>query len=93
MKHESVDPDEFAGPDQAGTEGPPWKLLALLVVIVLLAIFFFQNDSRASVSFLWLDLSAPTWVWFFILFLVGVAVGWFGHMIRIRRQAKKAQGA
>jgi uncharacterized integral membrane protein len=67
--------------------GPAMIIAAF--ILILAVIFIFQNTDTSAVSFLWLELEAPTWVWFFILFLVGVAAGWFGHMIRIRRQAKK----
>ncbi len=65
-------------------------MIIAAIILILAVVFIFQNTDTSDVSFLWLDLSAPTWVWFFILFLVGVAVGWFGHMLRLRRQAKKA---
>ena len=65
-------------------------MIFAVIVVILAGVFIFQNTESSSASFLWLDLEAPTWVWFFILFLVGVAVGWFGHMLRLRRQAKKA---
>jgi uncharacterized integral membrane protein len=66
-------------------------MIIAAIILILAAVFIFQNTDTSAVSFLWLELEAPTWVWFFILFLVGVAVGWFGHMIRNRRQAKKLQ--
>lgn len=73
MKHETVTPDEFDGAD-AGTEGPPWKLLALLIVVVLLAIFFFQNGERAPVEFLWLDGEWPLWLVIGISVVVGIVL-------------------
>ncbi len=65
----------------------PGMIIAVIVVI-LAGIFIFQNTDTSSASFLWLDLEAPTWVWFFILFLIGVAVGWLAHLLRVRRQSK-----
>ena len=77
MKHESINPDEI-GIDDAGTEGPPWKLLALLVVVVALAIFFFQNGERAPVQFLWLDGDWPIWLVIGISVVVGIILDRLG---------------
>ena len=61
-------------------------MIVALVIVVLAGIFIFQNTVTSSVRFLWLD--APTWVWFVMLFLVGVAVGWLAHLLRVRRATK-----
>jgi uncharacterized integral membrane protein len=55
-------------------DGPPWKLIALLVVMVALAIFFFQNGDDAPVEFLWIDATWPVWA------VIGVSVA-FGIVI------------
>jgi uncharacterized integral membrane protein len=71
-----------------GDEGPPWKLIALLVVVVALAIFFAQNGDDAPVEFLWLDANWPVWVVIGVSVLAGVAldrlVGW--QLRRARRR-------
>lgn len=54
-------PDERRDP-------PPFKLLALLVVVAGLAIFFFQNADDAAVRFLWIDAEWPMWL------VIGVSV-------------------
>ena len=87
MTHEGATPE--AGPPAKDRDLTPAMIVAAIIV-VLAAIFIFQNTASSDVSFLWLDLVAPTWVWFFILFLVGVAVGWFAHLTRVRRAAKRA---
>ena len=84
MTHEQI--PESTPPKQRDLS--PGMIVAAIVV-VLAGIFIFQNTDSSSVSFLWFDLEAPTWVWFFILFLVGVAIGWLGHIVRLRRQGKR----
>lgn len=61
-------------------------MIVAVIVVILAVVFIFQNTATSSVKFLWLDLEAPTWVWFFILFLIGVAAGWLGHIVRTRRR-------
>ena len=46
----------------SGSDGsPPWKLIALLIVVVAIAVFFFQNRDETPIHFLWLDGSWPVW--------------------------------
>lgn len=46
----------------SGTDGgPPWKLLALVVVLAGVVTFFFQNREETLVHFLWIDGSWPVW--------------------------------
>jgi uncharacterized integral membrane protein len=65
--------DQFEAP-QVTDEGPPWKLIATLVLVGLLAIFFFQNGNKAQVDFLWLDGEWPIWAVIGISVLIGVAL-------------------
>ena len=89
MKHEQVD-DEF-GADVDGS-GPPWKLLALLVVVVALAIFFFQNGSDTQIEFLWFDFTWPVWAVIGISVLIGIVLDrlgtWQWRRARNRRAAE-----
>ena len=66
----STDSEAPRGP----SDGPPWKLLALLVVVVGLAIFFFQNGHDAPINFLWIDGSWPLWLVIGISVLIGVVL-------------------
>lgn len=59
-------------------EGPPWKLLALLVLVVLLAVFFLQNGTDVPVEFLWLDGTWPLWTVIGISVVVGVVLDRLG---------------
>ena len=55
-----------------GSDGaPPWKLIALLIVVAGLATFFLQNGSDAPVQFLWMDGSWPVWT----VIAISVAIG------------------
>jgi uncharacterized integral membrane protein len=91
MTHEHHDPEASA---ESGRSGPNLKLIALLVVVVGLAFFFFQNGERAPVEFLWLDGNWPVWTVIGISVLVGVAldrlVTW--QWRRARRRKQVAQG-
>jgi uncharacterized integral membrane protein len=71
MKNERIDDDTTA---ESGTAGPPWKLLALLIVAAGLAAFIFQNGHDAPVEFLWLDGSWPVWTVIGISTIVGVVL-------------------
>lgn len=51
------------------------KTIIALVIAVLALIFVFQNTGHANVRFLFLEIGAPGWVWFLVLFLAGVVVG------------------
>jgi uncharacterized integral membrane protein len=75
MKHEQSDGDVSA---EAGTSGPPWKLIALLIVVAGLATFFFQNGQDSQVQFLWLDGSWPTWTVIGISVIIGVVLDRLG---------------
>ena len=59
---------------ESGTSGPPWKLLALLVVVAALAAFFFQNGQDSRVHFLWMDGSWPTWAVIGISVVAGIVI-------------------
>ena len=58
-------------------------MIVAAIVLILALVLTFQNTARSDVKFLWLELEAPTWAWFLILFLVGTATGWFAHMVRV----------
>lgn len=69
---------EADGQVEGGTSGPPWKLLALLVVVAGLAAFFFQNGSKTPVEFLWLDGEWPVWAVIGVSVVVGVVIDRLG---------------
>lgn len=65
----------------------PPKLIAVGVVVLIALIFVLQNTGTATVNFLWIDIDAPGWIWFLVLFLAGVVVGsivpWFRRKKRV----------
>lgn len=70
MKHEAVEPQ----PVESGTSGPPLKLILLGLVVIGLAVFFFQNGDDAPVQFLWLDGNWPVWTVIGISVVVGIVL-------------------
>ena len=88
----SNDIEETAGASERG--GPPIKLIALLLVVVALAIFFFQNDSDAPVSFLWLDGQWPVWLVIGVSVVAGVIIDRLGtwQWRRARRRKVRSEG-
>ena len=88
MKHEQSD-DEF-GADVDGS-GPPWKMLMLLVVVVALGIFFFQNGGDVEVNFLTFEFTWPLWAVIGISVLIGIVLDrlgtWQWRRARNRRNA------
>ena len=71
MEHERTSGGDSA---ESGRSGPPWKLVALLVVVAGLAAFFFQNGQTSEVNFLWLEGSWPQWTVIGISVIVGVVL-------------------
>ena len=63
-----------------GTEGPPIKLIAALLLAVALTVFIFQNTHDTNIEFLWIDVTGPVWAVIGISAVVGALlaklVGW-----------------
>ena len=76
MEHEYD--NDIDGQAAGGTSGPPWKLLALLLVIAALAAFFFQNGQDAEVNFLWMNGSWPAWTVIGISVAAGIVIDRLG---------------
>jgi uncharacterized integral membrane protein len=77
VTHEITDADG-RHPTESGQSGPPWKLIALLIVVIGLGIFFVQNGDDAPVEFLWLDGSWPVWSVIGISVVVGIVIDRLG---------------
>lgn len=82
---------ETEAPSGEGRTGPPIKLLALLLVVVALAIFFFQNGDDAPVSFLWIDGQWPVWLVIGVSVIAGVVIDRLGswQWRRARRRTRR----
>lgn len=87
MEHETVNDDQV----ERGTNGFPFKLVALLLIVIALAIFFFQNGNRAPVKFLWLDGNWPIWTVIGISVVAGILLDrlatWQWHRAGRRKAA------
>jgi uncharacterized integral membrane protein len=80
------------GSAESGRSGPPIKLIALLVVAVALAIFFFQNGSDAPVSFLWFDGQWPVWLVIGVSVIAGVVLDRLGSWQWRRARRRQERG-
>jgi uncharacterized integral membrane protein len=73
-----------------GRAGPPIKLIVLLLLVIALAIFFFQNGDDAPVSFLWIDGQWPVWLVIGVSVIAGVVIdrlgSWQWRRARRRRR-------
>ena len=90
MSHDRVDPDGYSA--ESGSSGPPLKLIALLLVIAALVIFFFQNGQDASVQFLWIDAQWPVWLVIAISVAAGIVIDRLGTWQWRRARRRKEQG-
>ena len=60
--------------DDGGTRAPSIKLVLALLVVVAVAVFFFQNGNSASVTFLWMDVTWPIRSIIVISVIAGIAI-------------------
>ena len=63
---------ESNGQGERGVGGIPFKLIGLLLVVVAIAVGFFQNSDDAPVEFLWMDSTKPVWVVIGISVIAGI---------------------
>lgn len=60
------------------------RLIVLVLAVVLMAIFVFQNMDMVSVEFLVWRIQASRVVIYLTIFLVGVLLGWLGRSLKRR---------
>ncbi len=77
---------------ESGRSAPSIKLIVLLLVIVALAIFFFQNGSDAPVSFLWFDGQWPVWIVIGVSVIAGAVIDRLGSWQWRRARRRKERG-
>lgn len=88
MSFQTVDPDR--NPAESGSSGPSLKLIALLLVVIAMGIFVFQNDERAQVEFLWLDVSWPVSLVIGISVVAGILIDRLGTWSWRRARRRRA---
>lgn len=88
MEHEHGDHEISA---ESGTNGPPIKLIVLMLVVTALAVFIFQNGQDAAVDYLWFDGQWPVWIVISISVLAGAVIDrlatWQWRRARRRKQS------
>ena len=89
MKHEAVDPDPLAR--SGGINGPSFKLIALLVLAVAVAVFFFQNGRGTDIEFLWFDVNWPVRSVIVISVVAGVVLDRLFLWLWRRAKRRKAE--
>jgi uncharacterized integral membrane protein len=78
------DSQDKSGVAVGGVNLTPKAIIALIVGVAAL-IFIFSNTNDVTLSWLWLELSAPGWVMLLALFACGLAVGFFLGRNRYKR--------
>ncbi|NLB47426.1 MAG: LapA family protein [Microbacteriaceae bacterium] len=67
-------------PSSADAKSNTKAIIAIILSIVALA-FVFSNVGPATLRFLFLQFTMPTWAWFLVVLLAGVVIGslfpWF----------------
>lgn len=64
------------------------KLVIVIVLAVLALIFVFSNLGTATLHFLGFSFTAPGWIWFLLLLVVGVVIGSIFPWFRPRKKSK-----
>jgi uncharacterized integral membrane protein len=59
------------------------------IAMALFLIFVLQNLESGTVEFLWMELEMPKWIFLLVVFALGVIVGYYSKVRRIKRKAKK----
>lgn len=77
------------GSEGRGRSLPSLKLVALLVVVAAIAIFFFQNGESVEVRFLGLDVEWPVRIVIIVSLLAGVLIDRLGGFFWGRARRRK----
>ncbi len=73
-----------------------FKMILLLIVLVVLADFAWENRALPAQEFKLFTFTLgqiPTFLLAYIGLVIGWLVGWFGHMLRIRKKKRQAAQA
>lgn len=77
--------------DEGGSDGPPLKLIAFLVVAAALAVFVVQNDAKAPIKFLWIDTNQYVWLIIVISAAAGAILTKLGGWMWGRRRSRRTR--
>jgi uncharacterized integral membrane protein len=80
--------ESASAPRSSGIQVSP-KLILTGVIAALAMSFVAQNTNKATLSFLFFDFTAPGWIFFLLVLLVGALIGFVGRGIWTDRRAKK----
>lgn len=69
-----ADLDKSSVGDDSGVTLSPKAIVGIVIAVVCL-IFVFSNTKEATLSFLWLDITAAGWVFLFTLLALGFLAG------------------
>jgi uncharacterized integral membrane protein len=72
-----------------GLQLPSLKLVLLLVVVVGIAIFFFQNPEDVAITFFWTDVDWPVRLVIFVSVIAGIIIDRLGGYFWARSKRKK----
>jgi Kef-type K+ transport system membrane component KefB len=64
--------------NSSGSIFTPRQIIGLIALALFLA-FAFQNSPQGEIGLLWLNISAPIWAFFIIIFALGWIAGWVSH--------------
>lgn len=67
------------------------RLIFLVIVVILMTILVMQNWESTEIKFFFWPLWAPLSLYLLGSFVVGLGIGWFGHMIVVHRNRKTTQ--
>ncbi len=73
-----------------------FKLVLLIIVLVVLADFAWENRALPSPnlkSFTFSLGQVPVFLLAYISLVLGWLIGWFGHMLRVRKKRRQAAAA
>jgi uncharacterized integral membrane protein len=70
-------------PQDAGFRLTPRWVLGIAIAVACL-VFVFSNTGEGSLRFLWIELSAPAWMFLFLLLGAGFLSGWLVARSRYR---------
>ena len=66
--------NQSTGNPESGVNLSPRAIVGIVIAVVCL-IFVFSNTGEATLSFLWIDITAAGWIFLFLLLALGFLAG------------------